>query len=317
MLALGKYHARDIHTWEDGQCDFQDKKKCSCGSCEEDDVQCEGEDYHSKNSLTCPFHALAYEVECHSRASQASQIIHPELGQGHSNYPEASHNVLIRFRSKDKYLRLIHYTVSTNMGLMQANMTWLCNKKGLSYHWLLDLLQHLKLPVFDGMKDTLQRANEIRAKNLEQKQTEEAKQQRTNWKKAHVQEQEERKQWIRKQRILHTYGSDNDDTDELSEGDDTFKDKGVAPATITTSKKGKCKCSSTSHRYSSHRECPLNKKKQQETEDVGITIEATSGGPKATSSEEVSDKASCICKSDRASHQRNCPLNPRNITRPF
>jgi len=202
------------------------------------------------------------------------------------------------------------------MGLMQANMTWLSKKKGLSYHWLLDLFQRLKLPVFDGMKEALQRGNEIRAKNLEKKQTEEAKQQRTNWKKARVQEQEERKQWIRKQRIQHTYGSDNDETDELSECDDTSKDKGVASATITTSKKGKCKCGSMSHRYTSHRECPLNKRKQQEIEDNGITNEATSGGSTATSSEEVSDEASCKCKSDRASHQRNCPLNPRNINRP-
>ena len=54
------------------------------------------------------------------------------------------------------------------------------------------------------------------------------------WKKARVQEQEERKQRIRKQRIQHTYGSNNDNSDELSECDDTSKDKGVAPATITT-----------------------------------------------------------------------------------
>ena len=57
------------------------------------------------------------------------------------------------------------------MGLMQANITWLSKKKGLSYHWLLDLFQRLKLPVFDGMKDALLRANEIHAKNLEMKQT--------------------------------------------------------------------------------------------------------------------------------------------------
>ena len=133
-------------------------------------MQCEGEDYHSKKPLKCPFHALAYEVECHNRASQASQIIHPELGRGHSNYPEASHNVLIRFCSKDKYLQRIHYMVSTNMGLMQANMTWLNKKKGLSYHWLLELFHHLKLPVFDGMVEALKRGNEIRAKNLEKKQ---------------------------------------------------------------------------------------------------------------------------------------------------
>ena len=129
LLALGKHHAHDIHMWKDGQCDFH-MKNCSCGSCEDDNVQCEGEDYHSKNSLSCPFHALAYEVECHNRASQASQIIHSELGRGHSNYPEASHNVLVRFQSKDKYLQSIHYMVSTNMGLMQANMTWLNKKKG-------------------------------------------------------------------------------------------------------------------------------------------------------------------------------------------
>ena len=100
-------------------------KNCSYGNCVDDNIQCQGEDYHSKNPLTCPFHALAYEVECHNWVSQASQIIHPELGQGHSNYPEASHNVLIRFRPKDKYLQRIHYMVSTNMGLMQANIIWL------------------------------------------------------------------------------------------------------------------------------------------------------------------------------------------------
>ena len=38
-------------------------KNCSCGSCEDDKIECDGEDYHSKNLLTCPFHVLAYEVE--------------------------------------------------------------------------------------------------------------------------------------------------------------------------------------------------------------------------------------------------------------
>jgi len=89
ILALGKYHARDIHTWEGGNCDFHGMKVCSCGNCKGDSIECEGMDYHSKNPLTCPIHALAYEVECYNRASQAPQIIHTELGRGHSNYPEA------------------------------------------------------------------------------------------------------------------------------------------------------------------------------------------------------------------------------------
>ena len=102
--------------------------------------------YHTKSPLTCPFHSLAFEIECDSRASQAEQIIYPELGRGHLNYPEASHNVLIRFRSKDKNLQCVDYIVSTNLGLLQANMSWL-EKRGHSYHWILDLFSHLKLMV--------------------------------------------------------------------------------------------------------------------------------------------------------------------------
>ena len=124
--------------WRNSLCDFY-MRNCSCGSCEDDNVQCEGEDHHSKHSLSSPFHALAYEVECHDRAlwashvSHASQIIHFELGQGHSNYPEAFQNV----QAKDKYLHSIHYMLSTNMGLMQANTTWLNKKNELHYHWPL------------------------------------------------------------------------------------------------------------------------------------------------------------------------------------
>ena len=127
---------------------------------------CQGEDYHTKSPLSCPFHKLAYQIECNNRASQASQIIHMELGRGHSNYPEASHNVLMRFRSKDKYLR-VHYVVSTNMGLLQSNMTWLTKRKGLSYHWILDLFSRLKLPTFDGMAEALKRTNEVHEKILQ------------------------------------------------------------------------------------------------------------------------------------------------------
>ena len=93
LLVLGKYHAHDVHTWTGSQCDFHALTNCTCGSCEDDNVLCWGEDYKTKNPLTRPFHSLAFEIECSNRAVQASQIIHTELGRGHSNYPEASHNV--------------------------------------------------------------------------------------------------------------------------------------------------------------------------------------------------------------------------------
>jgi len=302
LLVLGKYHARNIHAWNGGQCDFHALRNCSCGKCDSDNVLCMGEDYQSKNPLTCPFHALAYEIECSNRAAQASQIIHTELGRGHSNYPEASHNVLTRFRSKDKYLQNIHYAVSTNLGLLQANMTYMTKKHGLSYHWLLDLFARLKLPEFDGMADALKKANEIRYKSLEKKQTDRAKERRTEWKKARVQEQEERKLWSRRQVIQHTYGSSDDNGSSSDDNDDTsaVHSKGKA----SSSKLSKCKCGSTQHKYISHRKCPLNKKAQ-------VPVCETS----STDTEKSEDEGNlCTCESLRGTHQRSCPLNPRNIS---
>ena len=41
--------------------------------------------YSTKNTLTCPLHALAYEIKCDECASQAHDLIHPILGRGHSH----------------------------------------------------------------------------------------------------------------------------------------------------------------------------------------------------------------------------------------
>ena len=41
--------------------------------------KCEGQDYHTRLKLTCPFHSLAYEIECHVRAQMAEQVVHPIL----------------------------------------------------------------------------------------------------------------------------------------------------------------------------------------------------------------------------------------------
>jgi len=235
------------------KCNFHALINCPCGKCEDGNVLSVGEAYKSKNALTCPFHSLAYEIECSIRAAQALQIIHSKLGQGHSNYPEASHTVLTKFRSKDKYLQSIHYSVSTNLGLLQANMSYMTKKHEVSYHWLLDLLAHLKLPQFDGMAEVLRKANELCSTNLEQKQTDRTREKRTEWKKAKVQEQEERKLWSRRQVIQHTYGSSDEYTDDES---DAVPSKGKGKGKATS----KYKCGSTLHKYISHRKCPLNKK---------------------------------------------------------
>ena len=124
----------------------------------------------------------------------------------------------------------------------------------------------LHLPMFDGMAGTLKKANEIRAKNLEQKKTDEAKEKRITWKSARVQEQEERKLWIQRQNVHHTY--DSDDEEDKAEDDEAENDNIVVNMHTKASSQSarsdkKCKCGSTEHRYTSHHKCPLNKDKKQ------------------------------------------------------
>lgn len=117
--------------------------------------------------LDCELHALLYEIECSERAAQASKLVHPILKRGHSNALEASHNVLIRFRSKDLYLERLHYELSTNLGLLQANLSYMHARLGTSYHWLPDLYRRLKLPVFEGIVEALEKHSARRKRRLE------------------------------------------------------------------------------------------------------------------------------------------------------
>ena len=98
-LKMLPYHAQDIHTWEGGgHCDFYPQIVCSCGECDKKyEPACEGKAYKTTNKITCPYHVLAYEIECHNRAEQAEDLIHPELGRGHTNQLESANSALIRF----------------------------------------------------------------------------------------------------------------------------------------------------------------------------------------------------------------------------
>ena len=153
MKDLGKYHARGIHAWKDGECDFHPAFVCSCGNCERDDLRWQPKEYKSANVLTCPLHSLAYEIECSHRADHASEIIDPELGRGHSNACEATFTVFPKFRPNDIALHRLHYQASTNLALLQSSMTYLYEKRGPQYHWMLELFERMGLPILDGMKE--------------------------------------------------------------------------------------------------------------------------------------------------------------------
>ena len=153
MRDIGSYHVQGVHSWDDGECDFHPLRVCSCGKCKGDSLKCPGKEYQSTNILMYPVHALAYEIECNHRADHASEIIDPELGRGHSNACEATFSVFPKFRPKDVRLQRLHYQAPTNLALLQASMTYLYEKIGPEYHWILELFQRMGLPLFDGMKD--------------------------------------------------------------------------------------------------------------------------------------------------------------------
>ena len=60
------------HEWEGGRCDFHPQRVCTCKECDnKEQIMCEGKPYKTKMKLSCPFYALAYQIECHKRAALA------------------------------------------------------------------------------------------------------------------------------------------------------------------------------------------------------------------------------------------------------
>ena len=172
---LGMFHARNIHKWgETDTCSFHPQKKCVCGKCGEE-LKCEGKEYKTKHVLSCQFHAKAYEIECLYRAGKAEQVIHPVLGRGHSNLPESSHHLMTMFRSKDRSLKRQYYCLTTDLGLLQSNLSFMIAGSGETYHWVLDLFEAMRLPILEGMKEGCLKVNKQRQRHLEHKRTLQAK----------------------------------------------------------------------------------------------------------------------------------------------
>ena len=157
--------------------------------------------------MDCKFHALLYEIECHARAKQVKELIHPVLKRGHSNALEASHNVFIRL---DISLERLHYHVSTNLALLQANLTYMHAKFGISYHWIPELYRRMKLPVFDGVQEALERRNVQRKRGLDRAKTTPVKKRR---KRRRVIEGFQRSEWTKTHGRDAYGGNDEDESD--------------------------------------------------------------------------------------------------------
>ena len=198
LRALALHHVKDEHVWiEDGElhhCPFHSFEVCGCGKCSDEDLsRCkQRKKYSSSMVLTCPLHLALYQVECLRRADECHLYIHPELGKGHSNLPEAAHNVYIRYRSKSVQLERLHYCISTNLAVLQSATNWASEVYGSKYYWLTELYSRLNLPVTDGMLKNVESMLAVRSKSLEDQKSECKKKYRVRMKKARLEENEER-----------------------------------------------------------------------------------------------------------------------------
>ena len=159
------------------------------------------------------------------------------------------------------FSRRLHYITCTNCGLAQGNMTWCFENRGKEYHWVIDLYERMKLPVLPEVVRAFRKATEERMKELAKKKTVEAKQKRISNKVARAEDQEERKKWVKRQAILHTYGVEGEEVDaeeDVNLVQEAESMVGGEDAVIVSGRK--CKCGSTSHQRTSNRSCPLNKK---------------------------------------------------------
>ena len=283
--------------------------------------------------MTCEYHALAYEIECHSRSKQAEQVIHTELGRGHTNQLESANSALIRFRKKNWNIQRLHYHVSTNFGLLESNLTFMHTIEGIEYHWVPELLAVLGLPNIDVVKAYYKAKNREREKRRIERESETFKRKAASAKHAHrVTEQQRRQEYGHKMKELkdHTYETNLGYSKEPLEGECSSETVSRAEG-----KSKPCVCGSTTHKRTTHKSCPLNKLKPKQSEYMHVlhsveqdeavddsdfeglysdnSLLPSSAEEELSSDEEDFDATSAIfCDCGRA-HKRDCPLNPPNL----
>ena len=323
ITALAK-HARDVHEWEGGNCDFHPLRVCTCGGCSnKEKLTCEGKPFETRLKLRCAFHALAYEIECNERAAQVQKLVHPILKHGHTNAVEASHNVLIRFRSKDISLEKLHYELSTILGLLQSNLTYMHAKFGTSYHWIPELFRRMKLPVFDGVLEALQKHSVQRKKALDKAKTAPKKRRRIALKKKRVIERMERKKWTKKHG-RDTYGGDTECEVEHEVAKHSSGKRKRKAKKGSTHIQQKCPaCGSSAHRQSSHNDCPKKSSVISVPEQGYVSADELSSPAVSTAAtsdcsddeqlyeDSVVNDSVCTCGADSIAHKGSCPMSSR------
>ena len=284
-------HAVDDHS----QCDFHPLVICSCGKCKKNEpIKCEGKAYKTRFRLDCKFHTLLYEIECHTRADQVKEIIHPVLKRGHSNSVEASHNVFIRFRSKYISIQRLHYNLSTNLALLQANLTYMHAIYGTKYHWIPEVFRRMGLPIFEGAQEALETHSLGRKRYLKRAQTTPVKKRRIELKN------------IRTQDLGAQSGPKNTAVITHGHGDKCVSDHEEDKQSMAKTKaKIMCSaCGSSTHKRTTHRDCPFNSAAIMDSDGEGSSVAAAPSSESESDSFELTFGGQCTCGSSGRTHKR-------------
>ena len=204
---------------------------------------------------------------------------------------------------------------------------------GVSYHWIPELYRRMKLPVFDGVQEALERCNMQRKRKPEREKTTPVKKRKIELKKRRVVEGFQRSEWSKKHG-RDAYGGDvANDEDESHHGKVKKSKRGKAKlkkASVKPKSEGLCSaCGSSTHKRSTHRDCPYNTKRSTAKTSTKPDIPVVSP---SQSSDAVSDVHSisdiqsetggidsddymmydlCTCGSSGRAHKRDCLMNFR------
>uniref|UniRef100_A0A1X7VFY5 Uncharacterized protein n=1 Tax=Amphimedon queenslandica TaxID=400682 RepID=A0A1X7VFY5_AMPQE len=180
---------------------------------------------------------------------------------------------------------MLHYYVSTSLGLIQSNMSWMYVHKGPAYHRLLNLFDRMSLPKFDGMAEALKnfRFNSFsRAKQCD------VKRKRRKARKRHRQpEQAARKLWVEQHKACHTYVKETPKS--------SHKRKAIRDGEISNTKNGLI----------------LNDSNDDESFlssfDGNDSSILNSSGIDSDLEEFIISSVTCTCSIEKSSHERSCP----------
>ena len=196
-------------------------------------------------------------------------------------------------------------------------------KFGISYHWIPELFRRMKLPVFDGVQEALEKHNVRRKRGLEREKTTPVKKRRIELKKRRVIEGFQRSEWSKKHGRDAYGGSIADDEDDSLH--ETVKKSRRGKAKLPKGESMCSACGSSTHKRSTHRDCPFNKHATAKTSskpDIAVVspsqssdavsgigdIQSEAGG---IDSDDYMMYDMCTCGSSGRAHKRDCLMNFR------